>query len=141
MSRILVMLLLGAATASAWAGARSGAGQLTCNEDGSQAELNACAADEWAAADADLNAAWRQVLARHKDNRLAIEKLRAAQRQWIRLRDADLEALFPLAEGQQAYVEYGSMYPLLFHSAKARATRERTRYLRDAFLQSDTDGQ
>ena len=136
MNRIVLVLLF-LVSVPLHAAARDGAGQLTCNPEGSQAELNACAADELSAADAELNATWRQVLRKLQENPVAVERLRAAQRQWITLRDADLEALFPLAEGQQARVEYGSMYPLLHHSAKARVTRERTRYLRESFLESE----
>lgn len=135
--RMGVFTMLVATSFAAGAAARSGAGQLTCNPAGSQAELNACAADERAAADAELNATWRQVLGQLKANPLATEKLRTAQRQWIKLRDMDLDAMFPLEPGQQAYVTYGSMYPMQLHSATARMTRERTRYLRQSFLHTE----
>ncbi len=134
MIRPVLLALLLATCMPAFAGARDGAGQLPCNPEGSQMELNACAADELAAADAELNTTWREVLERLGDNIIAVHRLKAAQRLWIRLRDADMEAQFPLAEGQNPRVEYGSMFPMSFAYAKAELTRQRTAYLRARFL-------
>lgn len=140
MIRAILSTLLLAASVPALAGVRDGAGQLPCNPAGSQVELNACAAEELAAADAELNATWREVLARQGDDAVALDRLKAAQRLWIQLRDADLEARFPLAEGQNPRVQYGSMYPMSFASAKAELTRARTHYLRTQFLERDEYG-
>ncbi|MCW4453446.1 DUF1311 domain-containing protein [Flavobacterium sp. MXW15] len=134
MIRPFLLALLLAAGVPALAGARDGAGQLPCNPEGSQVELNACAANELAAADAELNATWREVLKRLGDDAVAVDRLKTAQRLWIQLRDADLEAQFPLAEGQDPRMQYGSMYPMSFASAKAELTRQRTGYLRAQFL-------
>ena len=62
------------------------------------------------------------------------ERLKAAQRLWVQLRDADLAAQFPLAEGQSAQLEYGSIYLLEYATAQAELTRQRTAYLRAHFL-------
>ena len=123
---------------AASSGARDGAGQLACNPQGSQVQLNACAADELAAADAQLNVLYQQVMAALADAPLARQNLRAAQRHWIAQRDADLLALFPLAQGQDPRAEYGSMYPMRHALAKAAMTRARSAWLHTHFI--DTDG-
>ncbi len=137
MIRPFLPILLLIACIPAFAAARDGAGQLACNRDGSQVELNACAADELAAADAELNAVWRDVLAGTGDDALARERLRTAQRLWLQLRDSDLAAQFPLAEGQDPRVQYGSIYPMSFALAKAELTRTRTAYLRARLFDRD----
>ena len=105
-----------------------------CNPQGSQMELNACAWESLHAADAELNATWREVLAKIGDRPVAIAKLKAAQRLWIRLRDADVEARFPLEEGENERTQYGSIHPMELADIKAEMTRERTRYLRAHWL-------
>ncbi|WP_237055042.1 lysozyme inhibitor LprI family protein [Marilutibacter chinensis] len=110
------------------------AAQPACNPDGTQQEMNACAFDEYAAADAELNRVYRAVLASRAGDAVFAERLRAAQRLWIRLRDADLDAEFPIAEGEDPRIEYGSIYPLERAAAMTRMTRERTRYLREQWL-------
>ena len=100
-----------------------------CGSENTPTEMNACAAQEFRAADAELNEAYRAIVKRHAGDALFLKKLKASQRLWIQLRDADLEAQFPLAPGQSAQVEYGSIYPLEYANAKTELTRERTRYL------------
>ena len=46
------------------------------------------------------------------------------------LRDADLEAQFPLVDGEDPRFTYGSIYPLEYASAQTELTRARTQYLR-----------
>ncbi|AWV06599.1 lysozyme inhibitor LprI family protein [Marilutibacter maris] len=108
--------------------------QPVCDPAGSQQEMNACAFDALAEDDAELNRVYRQVLASRPDDALFAQKLRDAQRLWIQLRDADLDALFPVADGVDPRIEYGSIYPLERAEAKTRMTRERTRYLREHWL-------
>ena len=108
--------------------------QPACNVDGSQLEMNLCAFEDLGRADAELNAAYKQILGSMKDQPVAAERLKAAQRLWVQLRDADLAAQFPLAEGQSAQLEYGSIYLLEYATAQAELTRQRTAYLRAHFL-------
>ena len=107
--------------------------EVACNPEGNQAEMNRCASDDLDKADAELNAAYAQIVATIKDEPVALERLKTAQRLWIQLRDADLAAQFPLAEGQDARLAYGSIYPLEYADAKAELTRQRTAYLRRQF--------
>ncbi|WP_447730037.1 lysozyme inhibitor LprI family protein [Pseudoxanthomonas suwonensis] len=132
--RILLLVLALLASGPALAG---GDDVIRCNPDGNQRELDQCAADELAAADAEFNETWRQVLARAGDG-VARDRLETAQRLWIQLRDADLEAWFPLAEGQDPRVMYGSMYPMERASARAALTRQRTEWLRATFLEAES---
>ena len=107
---------------------------IACDPGGSQMEMNACAFDELAAADRELNDVYRRILRDHAGDALFIDRLKTAQRLWIQLRDADLDARFPLADGQDPRVEYGSIYPMERAGAKTRITRDRSRYLREQWL-------
>jgi uncharacterized protein YecT (DUF1311 family) len=112
--------------------------QAGCDPEGSQAEMNECASADLAVADAELNDTYARIVASIKrqpaeDASVALERLKTAQRLWIQLRDADLAAQFPLAEGQSPRVQYGSIYPLEHAGAKAELTRQRTAYLRRVF--------
>lgn len=106
-----------------------------CNPAGTQLELNACAGQAFSKADAELNAVYRQVLARHADAPVALARIKAAQRLWVQLRDADLEARYPVGEDEDPRLLYGSMYPMLHSEAKAALTATRTAFLRNQFLE------
>ena len=71
-----------------------------CGESGTQAEMNQCAAREAKAADQHLNAVYRAMLSKLKSNKIATQKLIAAQRAWIAFRDADLGAMWPIESGE-----------------------------------------
>jgi uncharacterized protein YecT (DUF1311 family) len=131
MKTALFLLL---AAISAPAAAQS---EIRCDPAGNQIELNQCAADDLALADDELNQVYRQVVAALAERPVAIVQLRASQRLWIQLRDADLQALFPLEQGEDPRYAYGSMYPLSHASAKADLTRARTQWLRRNFLEND----
>lgn len=87
----------------------------------SQHEMNAQAAADFAKADQELNAVYKQLTARLQP--LTREKLITAQLLWIKLRDADAAARASEWEG-------GSMYPMIYESTRARATRLRVTELR-----------
>ena len=106
-----------------------------CNPAGAQLELNACADQDFRKADAELNAVYRQVLALHADSPIALARIKAAQRLWVQLRDADLEARYPVGADENPRMLYGSMYPMLYSGAKASLTATRTAYLRSQFLE------
>ena len=118
-----LLLLLAAGQAAASDG-------LRCNPEGSQSEMNMCAADDFAAADKALNTVYRDVLACSAGSPVFVGKLKEAQRQWIRFRDAELEARFPVGPGEVEGVLYGSMFPLFLYGAKSSLTNERATQLR-----------
>lgn len=108
----------------------SEAAQVNCFEKAqTQADLNSCASEEYASADAELNRVYKEVLARYKQDSKFVAKLRAAQRVWLQYRDAELEARFPHADEKSAY--YGSIFPMCDDQYKTRLTRERVAKLRE----------
>lgn len=94
-----------------------------------QMEMNADACAARDAADRTLNTAYQDALA-VSDGDLGRRRLRDAQRAWVRFRDAEVASLFPLAPGQTARVQYGSIYPMRLCSAQARLTAARAAELR-----------
>jgi uncharacterized protein YecT (DUF1311 family) len=99
---------------------------------GSQAEINACAKDEDARADSELNEVYRLLLSKAEKEPEATAKVKGAERAWIQYRDAYLEAMFP-EEDKMAY--YGSKYPSDFNLVRASLSREQTKKLRELIKQ------
>ena len=92
-----------------------------------QMDLNDCAALELKAADDELNRAYKEIVKKNGDDKVFLDRLKAAQRTWLTFRDAELEALFPEADKQ---IQYGSSYPMCYAKWKATVTRERTQQLK-----------
>lgn len=110
MKALAVVLCLSAGAAAAQ--------KVDCANAMAQQDMNLCAAQEYQAADAVLNAEWRVTLDWARGAGLEAE-LRAAQRAWIAYRDA--------ACGVEAAVwEGGSMAPLILSTCMTRLTRART---------------
>ena len=105
-----------------------------CNPEGAQDEMNICAVEELGAADEELNKVYRAILARNAGDPLFIEKFKAAQRLWIQLRDAEVEARLPLAEDESGQFKYGSSFLVEETMALKELTEQRTRYLRAQWL-------
>ncbi len=129
MKRLLTLAVLLCAAAPAFAQ------DVVCNPGGNQLELNTCADQEFKKADAELNAVYRQIVTRLAGEPVALAKVKAAQRLWVQLRDADLEARYPVGADENPRFLYGSMYPMLYSGAKAALTTTRTAYLRNEFLE------
>lgn len=101
--------------------------EIDCATAMAQQEMNICAEMDWQAADADLNAAYKTVMAAMKDMDAnlptelqgAEDALRTAQRAWIGYRDAHCEtAGFPMRGG--------SAEPLLVYGCLRQVTENRT---------------
>jgi uncharacterized protein YecT (DUF1311 family) len=101
---------------------------IACESAQTQLDLNACAGQAFAAADARLKGTYRTLRQRHADNPVFVAKLRAAQRAWVAFRDAELAAAFACA-GSDPKVCWGSVYPMAYALYKAQLTDERTRRL------------
>ena len=108
----------------------------TSSTSGAQAQsgMNADACAQYDQADHKLNEIYQSIL---KDkyytaDTVFVDALKAAQRQWIKYRDAEVEALFP---GVDKKAKYGSAYPMCSCAASAKLTRQR---IQD--LQAWTDG-
>jgi uncharacterized protein YecT (DUF1311 family) len=98
-----------------------------------QRDLNSCAGTDSANAEQDLNATYQSILKKYADNPVFVERLRAAQRAWLKFRDAQLEMRFPPADQE------GSVAPMCHASYKAELTQARTKQLR-AWLDGIEEG-
>lgn len=121
-----LMLVLGFSVSSV---AATGAAP-DCAGASTQTALDACAAGGFAQADAELNRVWRAIQSRYADQPLFLERLKTAQKAWLAFRDAEVAARFPLAPGQSAQAEYGSVFPMCHDQFKATLTVERTAQLK-----------
>jgi len=93
-----------------------------------QADLNDCAGEQFAAADAELNRVYKAILEKYKEDPLFIEKLRAVQRAWLAYRDAEIDAKYPHAKEDRYY---GSIFPMCDNVYRAQLTQERIKKLRE----------
>jgi uncharacterized protein YecT (DUF1311 family) len=93
-----------------------------------QLDLNDCAGKQYQEADAELNRVYKAILEKYKEDKLFVEKLRAAQRAWLAYRDAEIEAKYPHA-GEAHY--YGSIFPMCDSLYQAQLTQERIKKLRE----------
>jgi uncharacterized protein YecT (DUF1311 family) len=105
----------------------------TCNESAkTQAEMNACANEEAARVDAELNDAYRKLLSKAAGQPESVAKIKVAQRAWIAYRDAYTDAMYP-AKDKQA--EYGSIYPMEIALLSAKLTQQQVAALRELLQQ------
>lgn len=109
---------------------------VDCANAITQPDLNDCASREYEAADAELNAVYRQAMtaAQNVDKELegadigAVEALKTAQRAWIGYRDGQCEFAGFQARGGQAE-------PMLVSGCLAQLTQKRTAELNE-FLET-----
>lgn len=97
--------------------------QECVDEARTQTDMNQCVAEDFRKADAELNEAYRELMARL--DAAAKAELRTAQRAWIAFRDAHCDFEGKAAEG-------GSLEPFLQGSCAAGLTRERIAHLRNS---------
>ncbi len=79
-----------------------------------------------AKADGEMTRIYSQIIKEYAHDKEFIEKMKTAQRAWIRFRDAHLEALYPAKDKQS---EYGSSYPSCYAMGILQLTRERIDHL------------
>lgn len=108
-------LLLALAFASA-----GSARAADCSTAVTQADLDACAAQQFQQADARLNADYRQILARLRDDAATASRFTAAQRAWLGFRDAECDFTTSQSLG-------GSIYPMLVSMCRADLTQKRVK--------------
>lgn len=109
-------------------------GTIKCNPGGAQIEMNACAYDSFVEADKELNQVYKALLRKEDNNKIFVQKLRAAQKAWLAFRDAELEAMYACEEADSR-ICWGSMHPLCYLSYKEKLTRDRTSRLKELFEQ------
>jgi uncharacterized protein YecT (DUF1311 family) len=98
-----------------------------------QFALNNCAGKQSGDAELELNKTYQSILKKYADRPAFLERLRIAQRTWLRFRDAQLEMQFPPAEAS------GSVTPMCYALLKAELTDQRTTQLK-AWLQGAEEG-
>lgn len=117
--------------------AQDSAQYRTCNEKAkAQAEMNACASDEAARVNAELNLVYQKLLSRVGSQPEAAVKIKAAERAWIAYRDAYMDAMYP-AKDKQA--EYGSIYPMEADLLRAKLTQRQVTALKELLQQYSGD--
>lgn len=89
-----------------------------CANASSQTAMSLCAGQAYGKTDAELNAAYKQITARLKDDRDTSKLLRDAQRNWLAFRDA--ECAFSTSASAQ-----GSVYPTLVAQCRDGLTHTR----------------
>lgn len=100
-----------------------------CNDKAkTQLDLTDCSGLDKQLADLELNAVYQAVLKKHKKDKMFIEKLKVAQRAWLKWRDAEMEAIYP--ESDEPMQVYGSSFSSCWGSQLAAITGERTKQLR-----------
>lgn len=92
-----------------------------CNNLKTQLEMNACAANEYQREDAKLNEYYKELAGKLGPSEK--ERLKAAQRAWIKFRDLQCELEASRYEG-------GSIRPLVRSSCLAQVTKQRNEDLR-----------
>ena len=93
-----------------------------CNPDGNQAQMNACARDDFAVADRELNRVYKALAESLAPESKAV--LLREQRAWLKTRDPKCrQEADDVAEG-------GSMWPLIYDGCRARSTQARVKTLK-----------
>jgi uncharacterized protein YecT (DUF1311 family) len=117
--------------------AQDSAQYRACNDKAkTQTEMNACASDEAARSDAELNEVYRKLLSHATNQEEAVAKIKAAERAWIAYRDAYMDAMYP-AKNKQA--EYGSIYPMEAALLRAKLTQRQVTALKELLQQYSGD--
>jgi uncharacterized protein YecT (DUF1311 family) len=106
--------------------------EIDCENAMAQQDMNACEAKDYEAADAELNAVWKQARGAAKDLdaelsedlKGAEDALIAGQRGWIAYRDGQCELKGFDERG-------GSMEPMVVSGCLADLTRKRTKELKE----------
>jgi uncharacterized protein YecT (DUF1311 family) len=102
---------------------------ISCDKGAkSQFEMNACASDEAARNDAEMNLEYRRLISMAAKDQERVVRIKAMQRAWIAFRDAYVDAIYP-ANDKQA--EYGSMFPMEANMLRAKLTQQQTAALRE----------
>jgi len=98
-----------------------------CHDPQTQSELNGCEFEHLKKADADLNQAYKQLLAKYRSDTEFVKRLKLAQRAWLNFRDADMDSFYYQKDKLGAY---GSVYPMCRAINMTQLTVERTKELR-----------
>ena len=101
-----------------------------------QIEMNMEAYENYKKSDDELNKVYKKILKKYKDDQVFLDKLKLAQRAWIKFRDAHVESIYPEEDKQ---LHYGSVLPLCYNLQLQALTEERTAQLK-VWLDGIEDG-
>jgi len=90
-----------------------------------QFELTKESSEKYLKLNEELKRVYDQIISEYGNDSIFIEKLENSQQIWIKLRDAELEMLFPEPDKRQ----YGSMYSICQTGHLSNLTKERIDYL------------
>jgi uncharacterized protein YecT (DUF1311 family) len=110
-----------------------------CGNLDTQGEMNDCAAGEAKRADDALNVTYRDLLSKIRKDKTATERVIAAEKAWIAYRDAELAAIWPVPQGENPQLLYGSVHPLCYYDELATMTRERVKTLKELMRYDEGD--
>lgn len=127
LSWLIVLGLLAVSSGNAQSTAKK---HKPCGDYGTQSEMNQCAAEEAKSADDALNRTYREFLAKLKGDETATTRAIAAEKAWIAFRDAELASDWPVANGENPNIQYGSVHPFCYYNELAALTWDRIRVLR-----------
>jgi len=102
---------------------------LNCDKAATQTDMSLCADQAYRKSDAELNAAYKEVMARLKNDQNTTTQLQAAQKAWLFFRDAECAFSSSSTSG-------GSAYPMVLSMCLDKLTRARTQELR-AYLKCE----
>jgi len=102
-----------------------------------QHEMHVCANEEAIRVDSELNRVYKLLLSKIRGNPLATAKIKAAQKAWIRYRDAYIQAMYPENDKQ---AKYGSIFPMEVDLLAAKLSRQQIEALKDIQRHNNPDG-
>lgn len=95
-----------------------------------QREMNMAACQDSKLSEKKLNKIYNQIFNDNKDDTLFIKNFRAAQRQWLKFRTAQLEVKFP--KGHEN--EQGTVRPMCYCIYEAYLTNQRIKELKEMII-------
>ncbi|HVY16397.1 MAG TPA: lysozyme inhibitor LprI family protein [Rhodopila sp.] len=119
-------VFVAAATILACLAAVPGAHAADCKDPSSQADMTACAAQSLAKSDAALNATYRTIMGRLKDDADTRRLLTAAQKAWIGFRDAECDFT---ASGARGGTAQGMIVAICKDDLTSRRVKQLDKYL------------
>ncbi len=100
----------------------------------SQAQMNNDSYVSYKKVDNELGVVYQKVIKKYAKNPDFINALRASERIWIQLRDAEIKMRFPAKDPR---FEYGSVYPMCVNIYLESITKDRIKYLREWISKSE----
>jgi uncharacterized protein YecT (DUF1311 family) len=100
-----------------------------------QAELNEIEHTDYLKVEKELNNVYNKILKEYKTDTVFKKNFRAAQKVWLKLRDAEMQVKFPDTNNRR----YGSVLPMCWWLYLAELTQSRIEYLK-AWIDGTEEG-